>query len=161
MTRWGVAAAAISLGFAPAAAQEGSWFEQAQGEWQAEGVSFGMPSTSRMTWSETLSGQFHRLDYRIEMTTPDGGTSVFEGIAHYRRTEAGIHAYWADSTGDLHPIVATAENGALTAQWGRVGIKQGRTEYRMTEDGMTVTDWLLTAEGWRQFNQTEFVRSEN
>lgn len=153
--------AAACLSTAPAAAQDADWFDRAEGEWHAEGTSFGLPSTTRMVWTEALSGQFHRLDYRIDMTAPNGTMSSFEGIAHYRSTEAGIDAYWADSTGDLHPIVATAADGALTAQWGRVGVKQGRSEYRFTDDGMTVTDWLLTPDGWRQFNRTDFVRAND
>lgn len=153
-----LAFAAFIVLSAHAAAQEADWFDRAAGEWRAEGVSFGMPSVTEMRWSETLNGQFQRLDYRIEMTTPDGGSSVFEGIAHYRVQDTGIEAYWADTTGDLHPIVATTEDGTLTSHWGRNGGKQGRSEYRLTETGMTVTDWLLTAEGWREFNRTEFAR---
>lgn len=135
------------------------WFDRAEGRWQAEGMSFGLPSASRMNWSETLDGRFQRLDYRIEMTAPDGSTRVFEGVAHYRTTETGIEGYWADTTGDLHPISAEADDAALTSQWGRAGGEQGRSEYRFTETGMTVTDWLLTAEGWREFNRTDFERT--
>lgn len=131
-----------------------------QGAWTSESPAFGLPATTKMRWAPVLDGRFMRLEHRIEMQAEDGSTRRFEGVAHYRDNgEDGPHAYWADSSGDLHPIRVKREEGALVAHWGVAGAKQGRTRYELLDDDrVRVTDWLLTAEGWRQFNQAEFKR---
>ena len=114
------------------------------GDWQAQGEAFGRPAHSFMTWTSHLDGRFMRLDYRIEMA---------------RDADTRFDAFWADSSGDLHPIAATRDGDALVAHWGMDGHKQGRTRYELLDaDRIEVTDWIKTADGWRQFNQAVFAR---
>ena len=130
------------------------------GAWRSDNPAFGLPAETTMQWAPTLDGQFVRLQHRIEMRAEDGSLRVFEGVAHYRNHgEDGAHAYWADSSGDLHPVRVIREENALVAHWGVAGAKQGRTRYELLDaDRVRVTDWLLTDDGWRQFNQAEFKR---
>ena len=131
------------------------------GAWRSDSLAFGLPAESTMQWTPVLDGRFVRLQHRIEMRAEDGSSSVFKGVAHYRDNgEDGAHAYWADSSGDLHPIRVAREKSALVAHWGVAGAKQGRTRYELLDaDRVRVTDWLLTDDGWRQFNQAEFSRA--
>lgn len=146
----------------PAAAEkaEPSIFDQLAGAWISDGPAFGAPAASRMQWQSSLDGKFTRLDYKIEMRSPEGTLSTFEGVAFYRAAgEHSIDAFWADNSGDLHPISAEHEGDALIAHWGVEGGKQGRTRYELSSvDEITVTDWIKTDEGWRQFNHNVFKR---
>ena len=132
-----------------------------RGTWRSDSPAFGLPAETTMQWTPVLDGQFVRLQHRIEMRAEDGSARSFEGVAHYRDNgEDGAQAYWADSSGDLHPIRVIREENALVAHWGVAGAKQGRTRYELLDaDRVRVTDWLLTADGWRQFNQAEFSRA--
>ena len=151
----------------PAQAQKATkWLRPLRGEWTSADPAFGFPAHSTMQWSLALDGKFSRLNYRIEMQTGDGSesdenaTAVFEGVAYYQFLDPfNLRAFWADSSGDLHPISADWDGEALVADWGRVGEKQGRTRYELIKhDEMAVTDWIKTDEGWRQFNHSVFRR---
>ena len=158
---WAFAVAVTSLTIRPSAAHasdQQSMFDLVTGSWVASGNSFGPDVKSEMTWSKTLDGQFYKIDYRIIMDAASDET--FTGIGHYQATESNTTAgYWADNSGDLHPLSVTIEKDAILSIWGVAGGKQGRTEYRLVGEGrMWVTDWLLTGDGWRQFNKASFVR---
>ena len=134
--------------------------EDFAGEWTSADPAFGAPATSTMRWSPAFEDKFSRLNYRIEMQQGSGATSVFEGVAYYRSAPGEtLTAFWADNSGDLHPIVAVRDGQALVADWGVAGKKQGRTRYELVEaDQMEVTDWTKTEDGWRQFNHNNFKR---
>ena len=152
--------AAASLPAFPAHANDQqNMFDLVEGVWTASGNSFGPDVKSEMIWSKTLDGQFYKIDYRIMIDALNDKT--FTGLGHYRDTDSNTTAgYWADNSGDLHPLSVTIEKAAIISIWGVAGGKLGRTEYRLMDDGqMRVTDWLLTNEGWREFNQASFVRN--
>ena len=113
-----------------------------------------------MRWAPALNGKFFRLDYSVAVTREDGAAFTFEGVAHYQLGEgAELSAYWADNSGDLHPIRAERDGDALIAHWGVEGAKQGRTRYELLPSGeIEVTDWIRTGDEWRQFNQNRFAR---
>jgi len=138
-----------------------SIFDLFHGEWRSDGPAFGASASSVMTWAPTLDGKYFRLDYRIEMRSSQDAVSTFQGVAYYR--DAGGDAYeafWADNSGDLHPISAERDGDALMAHWGVEGAKQGRTRYALSTSGeLEVTDWIKTADGWRQFNHNIFERA--
>lgn len=143
----------------PAAAQtEQSIFERLEGVWTATGNSFGQQAQSKMVWSKTLNGKFYRIDYSI-LFDPSG-TNAFTGIGHYKfSTEPKVTGYWVDNGGDLHPLSAATDADRLLTIWGKAGSKMGRTEYRLLpDDSLQVTDWQLTTEGWKMFNQAVFQK---
>jgi hypothetical protein len=152
----------------PAAANNDTIFDALIGYWQAEGNAFGAPSTSDMRWIDAeLGGKFLRLEYRINRTTPDGPKPIFSGIAYYQKplsplkTNDKVQAFWADTNGNLHPILAVIEDNVLISNWGTPDTEQGRTRYQLSEQGtVEVTDWVKTADGWRQFNHTVFTRAK-
>lgn len=134
--------------------------EQLIGHWSAQGEAFGAPAKSEMRWERDLGGQFIRLSYRIEMERGED-ISVFQGVAYYGDLLDGDYrAFWADNSGDLHPIRAREEENALVSNWGVEGGKQGRTRYELAEGGgVQVTDWIKDGDDWRQFNQALFKRT--
>ena len=147
----------FQLPFSAAAETPARLLEQFTGEWRAEGAAFGAPAKSHMAWSPALSGKHFRIEYRIEMFR-DAGTSMFEGVGYYQLAEGeGLSGFWADNSGDLHPIRAEREGDALVSHWGVEDAKQGRTRYELLSSGeIEVTDWIRTDEGWRQFNNAVF-----
>lgn len=159
-----ILAALICIGstHAASAEEESPIFERFLGEWRSDGQAFGAPADTVMVWTRTLGGRFYRIDYHIEMRR-DGQTSVFEGVGHYRADRDGAaDGYWADNSGDLHPIRAETEGAALVSYWGVEGEKYGRTRYELAPSGeMQVTDWIMSSDGWRQFNKNTFERSDD
>ncbi|MGB5485562.1 hypothetical protein [Parasphingorhabdus sp.] len=155
-----IASAAISPSAAHASDQE-NIFDQVTGSWVASGNSFGPDVKSEMIWTKTLDGQFYRIDYRINMNP--AGDKTFTGIGHYQATEtSNTVGYWADNSGDLHPLSVKIGKDSIISIWGVAGGKLGRTEYHLTDEGrISVTDWLLTNDGWRQFNKASFVRKSS
>ncbi|WP_417619778.1 hypothetical protein [Parasphingorhabdus sp.] len=158
---WAFAVAVTPLTIAPFAAHandQQNIFDLVTGSWTASGNSFGPDVKSEMIWSKTLDGQFYKIDYRIIIDAASDKT--FTGIGHYRATESNTTVgYWADNSGDLHPLSVTIGKDAIVSIWGVAGGKQGRTEYRLLNEGrVQVTDWLLTRDGWRQFNHASFAR---
>ncbi len=157
----------LALGAAPVAQAESgddaarSIFELFDGEWRSDGSAFGVPASSRMVWTPALDGKYVRLDYGIEMQPAQGAASTFQGVAYYRDAGGSNYkAFWADNSGDLHPISAQRDGDALVAHWGAEGSKQGRTRYQLSAPGkLEVTDWIKTADGWRQFNHNVFERA--
>ncbi len=152
----------IFLNVSPAFAQEkdaAQLLEDFIGEWTSQDPAFSAPAQSTMRWSPALNEKFSRLNYRIEMNE---GASVFEGVAYYKMASGeNLTAFWADNSGDLHPIVAMRDGQALVANWGVEGEKQGRTRYELIgADEIEVTDWIRTDDGWRQFNHNIFRRQE-
>lgn len=150
----------ILLSTLVAQAQSDSLLPKFIGAWQSDGMAFGAQANSTMTWAPSLDGQFVRLDYKIEMQRAGDETQVFQGVAYYKVADGNMYrAFWADNTGDLHPITAEREGDALVSHWGVTGGKQGRTRYELlAPDRMEVTDWLKTGDGWRKFNQNVFSR---
>ncbi len=131
-----------------------------QGEWVSSNEAFGAPALSVMQWTPDLGERFLRLNYRIEMQTGGETPAVFEGIAFYKSvSDKELRAFWADNSGDLHPINAEWDGTTLVSHWGVIGKKQGRTRYDLVDDDeMVVTDWIKTEENWRQFNRNIFHR---
>ena len=103
-----------------------------------------------VTWDPVFGGEFYRVTTEYES---DGGS--FEGRRRYGRR------LWIGTNGDLHPLSVKADGQAVTSMWGRPGAQMGRTEYRMQEDGtLCVRDWVLTEDGWRQFNEAVYTRGD-
>ncbi|MBT8473127.1 MAG: hypothetical protein HKP25_09415 [Marinicaulis sp.] len=157
----GLIVALVFLPLASATAEEKSILEKFEGTWGSEGDAFGSPAESTMVWSRALNDKFYRLDYRIEMRPASGEPQTFEGLAIYRADDDGYYAYWADTSGDFLPVTAIRDGDALVAHWGETGAKQGRTRYELIDgDKIEITDWILTPEGWRRFNNNVFARAD-
>jgi|GEM_PF-1507689 len=130
------------------------------GSWQSGKTVFGQEADSHMHWTPALEGRFIRLDYAINPANKEAEKSIFSGVAFYKIAEGPeLKAFWADTTGDLHPITAQMEDQTLTAIWGIAGQKLGKTRYELTApDVMRVTDWIMRDGEYRQFNDNEFSR---
>ena len=139
-------------------AQADSLFQRLEGKWLADSGHSDTRLEDTMTWTTTLNGKFHMLNYRIWLPQDSGEAIRFEGIAYYRRDDSGeLDAFWADSFGDLHPIVAERSSDSLLSHWGQEGGKQGRSRYKLlAADEVEVTDWIRVGDEWREFNRTTF-----
>lgn len=139
-----------------------SFYDHFQGEWQSEGDAFGMPAQSTMNWTRTLDDRFIHLDYKILLTLSDGKKSSFLGNGYYRPDSGNRYdGFWADNTGDLHPLKLECGEKEVMVHWGSDGEKQGRTQYKLNPSGtMTIIDWVLADESWRQFNKNDFIKVE-
>lgn len=157
----GLCGPAMAEGASPAAPENDAIFQSFVGHWVSNEPAFGLAAETTMVWAPTLGGKFYRIDYRIEMHTPSGEISVFEGIGFYPAGQGKtLRAFWADNTGDLHPVSAERDGKVLTVIWGRPETELGRTRYELkSPDQMKVTDWVLTPDGWHQFNQKNLTRS--
>ncbi|MEP2101255.1 MAG: hypothetical protein ABJP02_01375 [Parasphingorhabdus sp.] len=154
-----ILAAAFFMVINPVLAQsETSLFEKLDGTWRATGNSFYEKAQSKMVWSKTLGDHFYRIDYSF--STTGKAEEGFTGIGHYRMADRpDVTGYWVDNSGDLHPLNGKVKGDRLRTIWGEAGSKQGLTEYLLLPDGgLQVTDWLLTDDGWREFNKTTFQK---
>ena len=131
------------------------------GSWAGEGKAFGMPSRPEMKWELTLNGKFIKLNYKTEMKSSKGETQVFEGHGYYKSLGQGKYqGVWFDSQGEQHPIVATFENDALTANWGTPENTLGKTVYRLiTPNEMELIDSIRKKDGtWQEFSRARLKR---
>jgi hypothetical protein len=144
--------AALLLAMAPAVAvaqQPGAPHPTAAltwlaGSWRGPGTMFGNASQATLTVSPVLGGRFLEFSYRA---------GPFEGRAFYRPSGGGWQAQWFDNRGVTFPIAAQAEARALTSEWGDAATEQGRTVYRLADDGrLHVTDSVRRPDGsYRDF----------
>ncbi|WP_421785242.1 hypothetical protein [Hyphobacterium sp.] len=129
------------------------------GDWQSDGEAFGQPAQSRMKWTSIMDGCFHQLDYRIETNPGSEESWTFLGRGTHYFVDGDIEGHWIDNNGDLHDLRGSASDTELLVYWGEATGQLGRSRYALTEDGaIQVTDWVLTDEGWRQFNNNRFER---
>ena len=138
-------------------------FQQLNGLWQSDGQAFGQTARSTMKWQSTLDGRYFRVNYNISFGPADAPSGSFTGVGYYRLDSESetVSGFWADNTGDLHPIDAAVGDGRLLSTWGIEGSKLGRTAYKILEDGkVQVTDWIWRDGDFRQFNQNAFGKSE-
>lgn len=144
-------------------AQADALFQRLEGKWLSVSGHSDNRLEDTMTWTSTLNGKFHLLKYRIWLAQDTGEAVKFEGIAYYRSDDSReLDAFWADSSGDLHPIVAERSGDTLLSHWGQEGGKQGRSRYKLlAPDEIEVTDWIRVGDEWREFNRTIFKKSRN
>ncbi len=145
----------------PAVATEPLSLTKFYGEWQSDGDAFGQQAKSTMIWKTAMDGKFTQLDYKIQLLHGDEDRfSVFAGVAYYKRLDYdSFKGFWADNSGDLHPITAKFAGSTLLSVWGDEDTKLGQTEYELISDStINVTDWIRTANGWKQFNENIFHR---
>ncbi|MEQ1864167.1 MAG: hypothetical protein ABL996_05885 [Micropepsaceae bacterium] len=134
------------------------------GNWAADGTSFGKPSRVTMNWQSALDGKFARIDYRIVTKAGDGKEQVFDGIGFYRPLKDGVYdGTWFDSQGAMHPLNATFTGESLTAYWGVKGKTYGRTVYKLVNayDQVEVVDAIQDKKGnWKEFSRNTLKKSE-
>ena len=140
-----------------------SIFQLLEGTWQSNGPAFGQTAHSTMQWQPTLDGRYFRVNYDIAFGAEDAPTSSFTGVGYYRMDSDAetINGFWADNTGDLHPIEASVSADRILSTWGEQGKKLGQTEYRVLDGGdVEVTDWIWRDGEFRQFNQNSFKKAD-
>ncbi|MEM7663530.1 MAG: hypothetical protein AAF292_14905 [Pseudomonadota bacterium] len=138
--------------------KEGAGVERLLGEWSSECDAWGTPANCRIVWSEGLHAEHLKISYAI--SNRDNGAAIFSGEGVYRNGGDSLDGFWADSGGAVHPLSASWGENSLTTHWGRAGGEQGRTVYRLGENGgLEVTDWVLRREGWAEFMKVSYVRT--
>ncbi len=131
------------------------------GGWRGTGEVRDMAADMRMTWELVLDDQFLRLTLDNQMSGADGKAWHFKAQAYYRILDDGtIAGTWFDSRGISLPLTGSVnEDGVMTILWGTEAIERGRSSYRLSAEGLEVTDEVLTREGeWRIFGRTRLTR---
>jgi hypothetical protein len=149
-------ALALTGAAVPAAAQPAqdvaglSWLV---GSWLGTGTMLGRPSQAELVIRPVLGGRFLELSYRA------GG---FEGRAFYHSVGTGRwQANWFDNRGVRFAIEATAADRTLTADWGSPETEQGRTVYRLADDGrLHVSDSVQRDGALRPFASYTLIRAD-
>jgi len=127
------------------------------GEWRGDCDAWGTDAHCELDWESGLHTDQFTVRYAI--LNANTGDGIFLGAGVYRQAENHIDGYWSDSSDAIHPLSASWDGAALTTHWGTVGSAQGRTVYRLNEDGsLRVIDWALSDEGWRQFMDVVYGR---
>lgn len=132
------------------------------GNWQGEGMAFGMRAKVISKWEWTLGQKFLRLDLQYEMQSKDGKTQTFAGHAYYQAAGQGKYeGHWFDSQGNSYPINATLDGDALTALWGLPGKSEGKSVYRLSgaDKRFEIQDASKQKDGsWREFSSFKLER---
>lgn len=137
------------------------------GTWEGTGQTSGMASSIRYTFAPALGGRYTSLQLDNQMSAADGREFRFEGVGYYlpdtESSDQAMVGVWLDSSGDIHPLRATLENGLLTVLWGSEDTEQGRSLYRLLEDGtLESKDAFLADDGeWREFSHTILSRTSH
>ncbi len=152
------------LAMPPAFAEESAasaFFGKLAGDWQGGGEVNQMAADMRMTWEPVLDGRFLRLTMDNRMTGAEGKAWHFKAQSYYRIEQDGtITGNWFDSRGITLPLAGGVEQDSMTIQWGTDAIERGRSHYRLSAEGLEVTDEVFTKEGeWRTFGRTRLLRT--
>lgn len=134
-----------------------------EGTWSGSGTILGQPATVDMQWTPVLDRGFMRLTW-VSHIGAAPKTMRFEGHAYYRRAGAGAgagRATWFDSSGQVRPIVATADGDAIIAAWGTPETEVGETTYRIeSATRVLVVDRVRQKDGtWREFGRSTLSRT--
>lgn len=157
--------ALLGAGFAPVMAQDvcsdrdPGLLSHFEGEWRSDGNAFGQPAQSTMQWGPVMDGCFWQLSYVIETNPDTDSANTFNGRGIHRHMEGSVSGQWIDNWGAMHDLRGSVSDTELIVFWGEATDQLGRSRYELTEDGaIQVTDWILTDEGWQQFNDNRFER---
>lgn len=132
-----------------------------EGAWAGSGTILGQPATVEMQWLPVLDRAFLRLTWVSHIGAPPKAMR-FEGHAYYRRSGAGsARATWFDSSGQVRPIVVTADGDGLVAAWGTPETEVGETTYRLeSATRVLVVDRVRQKDGtWREFGRSTLSRT--
>ena len=117
---------------APPSPPEALILERLQGLWEGEGTWLGAKGRSKLTITPVLEGRFTRLEYRVERASAEPALR-FAGDAYYAVASGRLSGTWFDSQGNVYPLQARAQEGALVVEWGAAGEPRGRTTYRRVD----------------------------
>lgn len=130
------------------------------GTWQGSGKAFGGDAQMNLKFEWVLGKKFLRLGLKTEMMR-NGQSQTFEGHAYYQTVAEGkLKAVWFDSRGVTFPIEAQIEGDSLIANWGTAETEQGKSVYRLLDDGkLEVIDSVKQRDGsWREFGRFVIAR---
>lgn len=128
------------------------------GNWSQPCDAWGVPAICTTRWSRGKHSSHLVQDYAIHRTSE--GSQVFAGRGVYRIDGTAVHGAWEGSNGAIHPITGKFESNALRVVWGTPETEMGRSEYVLEQDTLTVTDSVLTPDGWRDFMTVTYSRAE-
>ena len=137
------------------------FLEKVEGTWQGGGEVRGMSSQQAMVWSTVLGGQFTHLEFDNRMRQSEESEYRFMAKAFYKSEPDGrVTGHWFDSRGVEFPLHGTQTASSLTIEWGTPETELGRTEYKLVDDGLKITDEVLGADGeWKVFGSSELNRN--
>ena len=158
------AAAVLSLGAGPASAQSGSAaaqvpavFSALEGEWSGMGTLMGRPARFEMEW-RAQEGGFIELRFQNALVDTSGTvTVVLRARAVYRPSGTTAMGVWIDSRPQRIQLESEITETAVITNWS-AATENGRTEYRIDQEGVTVRDYVETDGEMRLFAEAQYTR---
>ena len=140
--------------------QESPVIHQFIGAWEGRGDLFGSDAAFSMKWDWVLGQQFVRLTFENRMQGPNDVDRTLQAQAFYKPVGAGqLEGTWFDSRGIVLPLLGSIEPTTLTTLWGTPATEQGRTVYRLLDEGqIKVEDFVLKGDQWHKFGQAIYRR---
>jgi len=126
------------------------------GAWSSGCDAWGVPATCQATWSEGLHPSHLVQSYTI--TRQSDHAQIFAGRGLYRIVDGDVDGTWEDAQGSIHQLSGTFEDGTLNIIWGSAKTEIGRSEYVLSDHTLTVSDSVLTEQGWREFMTIAYAR---
>ena len=108
------------------------------------------PATFSMSWTAVLDKKFYKLSFYNQQ---DGSSLKFKAIGFYKVLENNkVEGSWFDNRGITFPLHGYFDETSLTIFWGTADTEEGKTIYKLKEDGSLETlDFLKTQKGFVAF----------
>lgn len=129
------------------------------GQWTGEGTLFGNPAKFQLRFAPDLNGKFLHLIFRNEYTVNEKSYSM-DAKAYYAIAADSLHGYWFDSRGIQLPVIVRVSDQTLTSFWGSPETERGKTEYRLTEEVLLTTDYVMRNGEYAKFGGAKYTRGE-
>ncbi len=119
------------------------------GDWASACDAWGVRAYCSSKWSRGLHDTHLVQDYKI--VREDDGALIFMGRGVYQFEGTAVRGAWEGSNGAIHEIIGVFDENALSVVWGAPETEIGRSEYKIVEGQLLVSDFVLTSTGWRKF----------
>lgn len=153
-----ILASAVTCGVAASAETEAASPADFLGNWSQPCDAWGAAAICTTRWSPGKHSSHLIQDFAIQRASD--GAQIFAGRGVDRIDGTAVHGAWEGSNGAIHPITGKFEDNALRVVWGTPGTEIGRSDYVLENDTLTVTDSVLTPDGWRDFMTVTYSRDE-
>ena len=129
------------------------------GDWAGPCDAWGVPANCSSKWARGLHNKHLIQEYSI--VREEDGALIFSGRGVYQFDGTAVRGAWEGSNGAIHPIVGTFDETALSVIWGTPETEIGRSEYSIENGQLSVSDFVLSPSGWREFMTVVYDSEQN
>lgn len=142
-----------------AAAEDEATPKSFLGDWAGPCDAWGVPATCTSKWTRGLHSKHLIQNYSIVREADDA--LIFAGRGVYQFEGTAVRGAWEGSNGAIHPITGTFDEAALSVIWGTPETEIGRSDYSIVDGQLSVSDFVLSPSGWREFMTVEYDLEQN